>query len=328
MKKRYLLVDYFNLFIRMFMIVPTTNENGEHFGGTFGFLRGLKSAVSLLNPTDVIVICDGPNSGLRRRLVSKDYKAHRKTEWVRGKIGSYDFLNEQEQKDSFNYQINRVNEYLETLPVKTMSIPYVEADDIIAEIVNTCNDECIIYSTDGDFKQLINERVSCYNPIAKILLTEKSFIEKNGFKAENHIFFKMIIGDKSDGIPGVNGIGPKTFLKLFPIVREEIFEGPDDLIQYSDFIVGSSSKEHTKSIKSKHKMILDNEELLRKNWDLMQLQEANISIQSKDLIRALLEKQPNKFNKIKLRMMFLQDKLQSNVKSFDEWSGTFSRLMR
>ena len=325
--RRVLLVDFYNLFIRCFNVVPITNENGDHFGGTFGFLRGLKSAIDLFTPTDVIIVSDGPNAALRRKMSNKDYKANRSKEWKRGVVKAFDFLNEREQSDSFNYQVKRIHDYLSVLPVRSIGVPYVEADDIIAEICNTTDYDCIIYSTDADYKQLVSDRVVCYNPMAKQLTSVSTFREKFGFIPENFIHYKTIIGDKSDGLDGVKGIGPKTFLKLFPEAKEEIFESTDDLIKRSLYIVASKGKGFSSAIKAKHQLLIDNEDVIRENWKLMQLKDADISLQTKDLVRELLQRPPHKFNRTKLRLMFLEDKLQAQVKSFDGWSMTFSRLM-
>lgn len=330
LKHRLLLVDYYNLLIRNFMIVPISNDDGEHFGGTFGFLRSLKTAVDQFKPTAVYIISDGPSSALRRKMVDSNYKSSRKKPWKRGVVKAYDFLNENEQSDNFSMQIRRLNEYLEVLPVKTLSLPYVEADDLIAEIVNTMPSDtgAIIYSTDADFKQLVNDHVVCYNPMAKQLTTKESFFEKHGYLADNYIYFKCIDGDKSDDLPGVNGIGKKTFIKLFPHAATEHIGSMDDIFEYSRHVVGSKSKQFTKSIKAHHQSILDAEELLRKNYQLMQLNDVDIPVQSKDICSEIQSAKANQFNRMKLRGMFIRDKLNTQVKYFDEWSRTFSSLMR
>jgi len=330
LKNRILLVDYYNLFIRNFAIVPVTNDDGEHMGGVFGFLRSLKAAIDTFKPTDVYIISDGPQSGLRRKMVDKNYKASRRKEWKRGTVKAYDFLNEQEERDNFSMQLKRLNEYLSVLPIKTLSIPYEEADDLIAEIVNTMPSDtgAIIYSTDGDFKQLINERIVCYNPMAKQLTTKESFFEKHGYRVDNYIYFKCIDGDKSDDLGGVNGIGKKTFIKLFPQMKDEHLESMDEVFEYSRHVIGSKSKEFTKSIKTHHNNILESEDLLRKNYRLMQLNDVDISLQSKEICKTTIGESPNKFNKFKLRVMFIEDKLNTQVKYFDDWVRSFSHLMK
>lgn len=311
------------------MIVPITNDDGEHFGGVFGFLRSLKAVTDKFKPTQVYIVSDGPNSSLRRKMIEPNYKSSRKKEWKRGVVKAYDFLNEQDHNDNFSMQITRLYEYLSVLPVKTLSLPYVEADDLIAEIVNTMppTSDAIIYSSDADYKQLVRRNVVCYNPMAKQLTSEKSFFEKYGLRADNYIYFKCICGDKSDDLPGVSGIGEKTFVKLFPHVADEHIESLDEIFEFARHAIGSTSKVYTKALKNRYNDVLAAEDLIRKNYRLMQLQDVDISLASKDICSDLQLDTPNKFNRFKLRTMFIQDKLNTHVMYFDEWSRVFSGLM-
>ncbi len=323
------MISIISLYIRNFLIVPITNDDGEHFGGVFGFLRSLKSSIDKLKPTEVYIVSDGPQASLRRKMIEPNYKASRKKPWKKGVVKAYDFLNEKQQSTNFGMQVSRLYEYLAILPVKTLSLPYVEADDLIAEIVNTmpAEKDAIIYSSDADYKQLVKSNIVCYNPMAKQLTSERSFFEKFGMRADNYIYFKCFDGDKSDDLPGVRGIGIKTFLKLFPQVATEHIEDLDDLFDYARHAIGSDAKMFTKSIKNRFNDILDAEDLVRKNYQLMQLQDVNISLHSKDICEDLQLDVPNKFNRFKLRSMFIEDKLNTHVKYFDEWSRVFSGLM-
>jgi len=316
------------LFIRNWTIVPLTNEDGEHFGGVFGFLRSLKSSIDKFKPTEVYIVSDGPRSGLRRKLIDKNYKASRKKSWKRGAVRAYDFLNESQQKDNFSLQIKRLYEYLDVLPVKTISLPYIEADDIIAEIVNTMpsDTEAIIYSTDADYKQLVTDRIICYNPMAKQFTTKENFFEKHGYRVDNYIYFKVIDGDKSDDLPGVNGIGKKTFLKLFPQVETEHLDSLDEIFDIARHAIGSRSKIFTTAIKNRYSDVLDAEELIRKNYKLMQLLDVDISLQSRDICGKIQLESPNEFSRFKLRTMFMRDELNFHVKYFDDWSRVFITL--
>lgn len=327
-KRLILLVDFYNLFIRSFLVVPITNEDGEHFGGVFGSLQSLKSAIDGLNPSEVYIISDGPNAALRRKKMSTDYKANRTREWHRGAVRAFDFLSEHEQSESFGMQVKRLREYFEVLPVKTIQIPYVEADDIIAEIANRSTDDthCLIYSTDGDYKQLISDRISCYNPITKKLMTQSTFFEKHGFLPDNYIYFKMVSGDASDNVSGLKGIGEKTFVKMFPSVKEKPIKDLDELLEIARHSIDAGGKAFTPSTMSKFKLLLDSEEQLKLNWNLMQLQDVNISQQSRDSVQNLMAAQPNQFNRMRLRQMFLVDKLYGHVKYFDVWTRVFVNL--
>jgi 5'-3' exonuclease len=329
MKKRIILVDGFNLFIRCFNIIPITNDDGEHFGGVFGSLRSLRHIVETFKPNELVFVWDGPKSGLKRKQILKEYKGTRNKEWKRGSIKAYDFLDEQEEKDNFNYQINRLKEYIDNLPFKTSSIPYIEADDVIAyyaKLSEKLGNETIIYSTDGDYKQLVSENTVIYHPMMKKNIGPKYIMEKHGVIPENFIFIKCLIGDKSDNISGIKGLGEKTILKLFPRLSEEPYEDIDEFIFEAVHIVNSGTKGYTKAQINKYKLIVENKELLKTNYKLMQLIDPDISVDSKDIIRFMYDDKPNKFNRHRLRMMFLEDKLATQIKNFEYWQMAFSGL--
>ena len=71
-KRRIILIDYYNLFIRNWQVCPLTNENEEHFGAVVGSLNSIKSFIKKTNPTDVFVVIDGENSALRRKMMMKE----------------------------------------------------------------------------------------------------------------------------------------------------------------------------------------------------------------------------------------------------------------
>ena len=326
--KRVLLIDYYNLFIRNWTVIPLQNENGEHYGAVVGSLRSIKSIINRTKATHVYVIKDGQKSALRRKMMLKEYKANRKKDWSRGACKVYDFLSEEEQQDNWNYQNHRLEEYFKILPFRTMEIPYVEADDVIAEIAQTIqsDSQVIIYSTDADYHQLINDNILCFNPITKKLWTRDSFLETKGLLPDNYIYLKSIMGDTSDNIPKVKGIGEKTFLKLFKGLDYNILESVDEMFDICQHALDSSSKSYTPGQLNKYKLILENEDKIRLNYNLMQLHDVNISVQSKDLIHKLIESPPNSFNKMKLRFMFMEDGIHAHLHKFGDWSRTFTKV--
>jgi len=257
---RVLLIDGMNTFIRSWMIIPVTNDDGEHFGGVFGFLKSVKAAVDKFNPTEVVVVWDGPHSGLRRHNLFPAYKANRKKTWKRGAVKAFDFLSEEEQNDNFVMQIKRVQEYLEHLPIKTIRLPYVEADDVIAVYAQELDkkSQVIIYSSDADFKQLVTDSVHHYNPIAKKLTTCDTFKKEVGIYPKNYIILKSTSGDKSDNIPGIRGLGEKTVIKLFPEVKGNDIVDIDSIVEKSNRLGFSTVGDFTKGQRNKFKLIAEN----------------------------------------------------------------------
>lgn len=328
-QSRVLIIDLMNTFIRSWQILPVTNDDGEHFGGVFGFLRSLKAAVDKFNPTEVVIACDGPGGGLRRKNLFPEYKANRKKEWKRGAVKAFDFLNEEQQSDNFIMQLNRIAEYIRLLPVKVIKIPYIEADDIIAIYAQELDEksQVIIYSSDADFKQLVTDTVHHYNPISKKYTTRSSFREEKGIDPKNYIIFKTASGDKSDNIPGVKGIGEATVLKLFPELSGDTVVSIDEILQKSkDIGFDNQRKAKSKGALNKYKKIAENGDVLRRNYRLMQLLDPEISNTAKEIILSSVSESPQKFLSLQLKMKFITDKLEKTVRRFDDWSHTFAGL--
>ena len=101
-----------------------------------------------------------------------------------------------------------------------------EADNYIASIINNVKQkdiEFIIVSTDTDFFQLINKRTFLYIPRGKnsILYDTKTFKDKFNIMPSEYIFYKSLIGDKTDNISGIKGIGKITAIKIINSLKEE-----------------------------------------------------------------------------------------------------------
>ena len=107
----------------------------------------------------------------------------------------------------------------------TISIPNVEADDVIAEIAKyKKNSKITIMSTDQDFMQLVDDRVRVWSPMKKKTYDKERVIDEFGVHPNNFILQKIISGDSSDNIPGVNRFGNKTVIKYFPkLVNQEVY---------------------------------------------------------------------------------------------------------
>jgi len=110
----------------------------------------------------------------------------------------------------------RLIEYLRCLPVDLLSIDKIEADDVIGYITNKSAGEVYIMSADQDFMQLVSDRVTIYSPIKKKFYTPTLVKEEYSLYPSNFINKKILMGDDSDNIPGVKGLGPKKLFKLFP----------------------------------------------------------------------------------------------------------------
>jgi 5'-3' exonuclease len=224
---RVLVIDGLNLFLRNFAVLNFVNEEGTHIGGLAGFLRSLGSLIKQIQPTSVYIIFDGVGSSTNRKNLLPEYKSGRNV-----RITNWDiFENLDDEHDSKIDQIVRLIQYLKCLPVKVISINKSEADDVISHLSTTLdkeyNSRVVIVSSDKDFLQLVNNNITVYRPIERDFYDIKTVIEKFGVPPHNFIFYKTLVGDTSDKISGVKGVGNKGVLKKFPELAGDRLELQD-----------------------------------------------------------------------------------------------------
>ena len=304
---RVLIVDGLNLYLRAFAVNGALNDNGVPVGGLTGFLRSLAYAIREVNPTRVIVVYDGQGGSQRRRKIHPEYKANRKP----GKrITRWDaFKNATEEKDAMKIQFSRLIEYLDFLPINVISIDRIEADDTIAYIAHTLLDEDVtILSADQDFLQLVDERITVWSPTKKKFYTPRMVEADYGVPAHNFLMYKVLMGDKSDNIEGVKGLGPK---KLPKIVPDLLTQTTLDL----DFILEHAGKGE----EPMHKKISESEIQLRLNEELMDLKNPPISGELKLQIARLIEAPINLLSRNDFIMMYSDDQLGNAIKAPDLW---------
>jgi len=275
---RVLLIDGLNLFFRNFAMMNFVNEQGVHIGGLGGFLRSLNSLINQVQPTSVYVVFDGVGSSTNRKNMLPEYKSGRNL--VR--ITNWDvFESLDDEHDAKVDQIVRLIHYLKCLPVKTLSLDKVEADDIIAYLSDILpikhNSQVFIVSNDKDFVQLVNNNVTLYRPAEKEYYTPQTVKDNFGILAENFIIYKTLLGDQSDKVEGVKGLGQKGILKKFPELAERTISFKE-LIE----ICAAKHKEHVT-----YSRVVFDVERLEKNFQIMDL--ANPLIDDND--KAYLEEE-------------------------------------
>ena len=197
-----LVIDGNNLLFQMFygLPAPVYSKSGKSIHATIGFVSFVLKQVRLLGAEGVCVVFDSDTSAERHEILPV-YKANR-PDW-----------NEKEESEiPFSEEENIVKclRYLGIEPVYSVGM---EADDVIATVAKRYSSErdVIISSFDSDFFQLIDDHVSVlrYRGKASVLWDKAYFREKYGFSPEHYALWKSVVGDKSDNIPGVPGIGEK-----------------------------------------------------------------------------------------------------------------------
>ena len=304
---RVLIVDGLNLYLRVFAVNGALNDNGVPVGGLTGFLRSLAYAIREVNPTRVIIVYDGAGGSQRRRKILPNYKSNRKP----GKrITRWDaFKDAREEKESMKIQFSRLLEYLDFLPINVISIDRIEADDTIAYIAHTLLDkEVTIMSADQDFLQLVNDRITVWSPTKKKFYTPRMVEADYGIPAHNFLMYKALMGDKSDNIPGVKGLGPKKLPKIVPDLFTQTTLDLDFILEHAG-----------KGEEPMHKRISESADQLRLNEELMDLKNPPISGELKLRITRLIEAPMNLLSRNDFIIMYNDDQLGNAIASPDLW---------
>ena len=314
-----LIIDGLNTFIRVFSAVPALNDDGEHIGGVTGFLRSVASVIRQFKPSRCIIVFDGKGGSARRKKVYPNYKANRA---VKTQFNRYqEFANLEDESQSMKRQFGRTIEYLHQLPVTVLSLDNVEADDVIAYIANEIYTEekhrVNIVSTDRDFLQLVNHRINVWSPVKKILYTPEVLREELGIPSTNYLIYRTFIGDKSDNIPGINGVALKTMIKHFPIMTDSTEVTLDSIMEYIN------NQDKPSRI---HESVRDNLHILERNHDLMQLKNVDIPGNTKLLTIDIVKLPVTKTNVYEFKKMFMMDKMYTIIKDVDTWLTAFNTL--
>ncbi|MCD6450995.1 MAG: DNA polymerase I [Acidobacteria bacterium] len=206
MPEKIFLIDGSALAYRSFFAFirnPLITSKGENTSATFGFATTLIKIIEEEKPDYLAVIFDSPKPTFRHRIFP-EYKATR-----------------QKMPDEMRDQLPRIRELLDALRVPTIEIPGYEADDVIGTMaVKGAGKGATSYIVTGDkdFMQLVGERILIYNLRAGgkglEILDERDVIKKFGVPPSRVIDILALMGDKSDNIPGVPGVGEKTALEL------------------------------------------------------------------------------------------------------------------
>jgi len=201
MKKRLVLIDGMSVFYRGYYAMPGLSlPDGTPTGGVFGFASIAVEIIKKLEPDYVVVAWDKSKTATsKRKEIFPEYKAGRTR-----------------PPDDFFAQIPLLHELLESFGWPLYEMDDYEADDIIGTISVQATEkdiETCVVSGDYDMMQLLSAHTSVYiNKKGSDMMrfTEAEFEEKYGVKLAQFVDYKALVGDSSDNIPGVRGIGPKA----------------------------------------------------------------------------------------------------------------------
>jgi len=310
--KNILIVDGLNLFFRNFAVINTLNGKGDHIGGLGGFLKSLGYLIKQTNPSQVYLVFDGENSSLNRKNILPEYKSGRASIRINSK-GIFD--DKDEEIDSQINQISRLFQYLKILPVKLLVLEKSEADDIIAYLSSVLpkmnnNNKVFIVSNDKDFLQLTNSNVTVFRPTEKVYYSAKTIKQKFGVLAENFILYKTLLGDSSDKVQGIKGLGEKKLLSKFPQLTEKELT-LDDIFS----ICEENLQEHII-----YARVLQDYDRIHQNYKLMDLSKPMIDQEGEEYIVNIINSPVPQFNLGIFNKLQEEDQLDKVVRNPIEWA--------
>lgn len=282
-----LVIDGLNVFYRHWAANPALDMNGEHIGGIVGFLKGMQLLCERYSPSDLVVVWEGGGSS-RRRAIDKEYKGGRRPV----KLNRF-YEDIPDTVENRNSQVAQLVSLIRQAGVKQVYVSDCEADDVIAHIVKyTFKDRrCVIVSTDKDFYQLIDDRISVWSPGSKKQWDESTVVEKFGIHPKNFCLARCFVGDASDGLKGAPGAGFKSMSKRFPKLSEKSNLTIDDIV--------TDCRKFREQRKLKlYDSIIENENVIRTNWKLMYLESRHLSASQSMKVDGVIESFVPKRNKL------------------------------
>jgi 5'-3' exonuclease len=302
MIKRCLIVDAYNLFIRHYVANPTMSKNGEQIGGIVGFYNNMTKLIDRCNPSDVYIMWEGGGS-VRKRNVYKDYK--RQSRPV--KLNRY-YDDIPDTLQNRNFQIQTLIKFLDYFPVTQLYVEGSEADDVIGYLCKYRfkSRPKVIVSSDHDYYQLLDKMTVLYSPTLKDFVGEDYVINKYGIHPQNFALAKAIVGDKSDNIPGVPGVGFKTLAKEYgDMFLDPNFDANRKILFEKNFIkMGNSKKKIYRNINEKKDMI-------ERNFQVINLDVGNLAHYQTNKIEQKLENSKKTYDNINIHKLLNENAINS-----------------
>ena len=311
-----LIIDAMNTLIRSFSLLKAMNPSGAHVGGLVGFLRSLGYVTRIFDPTRVVIIWDGKGGSANRKNIDPNYKAQRATSRITH-WGLYD--SKEEEMEALIGQLYRTQDYLDCLPVQQMMAEKLEADDIMAYLAKRASNagkKVTIVSSDKDFLQLVDNNIEVYAPVKKKTFNKDNIFEELKVLPINYNIVKALLGDNSDNLAGVKGLGIKTIVSEFPKLLTE--ESSLDYVYKT-----AEEKLDGKKVFAK---IIHNWDKVETNFKLMDLHSTALDEKEIQYVESVLKSPvPDLQTGAFLHMLDL-DKIEGITKNTEGWLENFRSL--
>lgn len=225
-KKRAVLLDVSAIMYRAYFANMNFRTKTEPTGAVYGFVNTLMSIIKEFNPDFIGAAFDVKRGSLKRSEIYKDYKAQRES-----------------APEDLIVQIPRIEEVLDCYNISRFKIEGYEADDVLGTLAKKLSEEDVevyVITGDKDLAQILDENINIAllgkgegGDKFKIIRTDEDVIEYLGVPAKKIPDLFGLIGDSSDGIPGVRKIGPKKAIPMLEKYEtlEGIYENIDSLTE-------------------------------------------------------------------------------------------------
>ena len=199
---------------------PLTNSRGEPTGAMYGVLNMLRSLIMQYQPTHAAVVFDAKGKTFRDELF-EDYKSHRPP-----------------MPDDLRAQIEPLHEMVKAMGLPLLAVSGVEADDVIgtlAQEAERAGRSVLISTGDKDMAQLVTPAITLINTMTNTVLGPEEVLTKYGVPPALIIDFLALMGDSSDNIPGVPGVGEKTAQALLQGLGglDTLYASPEKIAELS-----------------------------------------------------------------------------------------------
>lgn len=216
-------VDSHSLIYQVFHAMPEmTGPSGQPVGAVQGFVRDVLDLIDI-RQADYLICAFDEGEVTFRNSIYDQYKIHRDP-----------------MPADLQLQMPVIRKFLDALGILTLSIPGYEADDILATVaaqVDEAGGRCLLVTSDKDCRQLITERVHLLNIRKDEIFDAVALQATWGIRPDQVVDFQAIVGDSTDNIPGVAGIGPKGAQELLAK-----YETLDNVLSHVDEITGSKQQ--------------------------------------------------------------------------------------
>jgi 5'-3' exonuclease len=297
-------------------------SDGRKTGGVFGFFSSLRKTLEAYQNSSKVVVAWDTNRSKRRIELLPEYKGNRnpKDEEEAKEMERYNI--------SFQSQLALIQRNLISFGIRQVALPNREGDDIIGLVCRLFPDQAkVVVSDDKDLIQLVGCTTSVFRPFKEEEINLENFEEKTGaVDRMRFITAKAILGDKSDNISGVEGVGEKTVKDLLKIVNKTPADMIEDHVLVFEAACHQMPQTKKKQMKARYAKVVDGLDVIRRNMELINLSKEDFSEEEEKAAQYYVEGGVVRFNRQAAIGFFTDLEFNSMIKYFSTFDKVLSPL--